>query len=524
MAKPLRVLLVEDSENDAMLVLGELRADGFEPAWERVETAGDMGAALDGGSWDVILSDVQMPGFSGFEALSLWKQSGIDIPFIIVSGTVGEDVAVRAMKQGASDYLLKGQLRRLPAAIERELREAADRRERRNVEEQLRHLQKLDSIGRLAGGVAHDFNNLLSAIIGFADLTLDGLHKDDPFRSYVEEIRRAGDRAAALTRQLLAFSRKQLVVPKVLDLNSIVGGMDRLLRRVIGEDVDLVTSLAPGLGRVKADPGQIEQVLMNLATNARDAMPKGGRLTIETADVDLDEAYARRHGAVRPGPHVMLAVTDTGCGMDQETQSHLFEPFFTTKGEGHGTGLGLATAYGIVKQSAGNIWVYSEPGRGATFKIYLPRVDAPLDTQAPAGAPSRPLLQGSETILVAEDEPQVRHLTCHVLKMHGYTVLEARHGGEAVAVAEAHRDVIHLLLSDVVMPEMDGRELAERLAVSRPETRVLFLSGYASNAIVHHGVLDAGIAFLQKPFTPAALAGKVREVLDAPAGERPRKR
>ncbi|HZC81182.1 MAG TPA: ATP-binding protein, partial [Nitrospiraceae bacterium] len=324
----------------------------------------------------------------------------------------------------------------------------------------------------------------------------------------------AGERASLLTRQLLAFSRKQVLQPRILDLNAVVANMDTMLHRVIGEDIDLLTILSPGLASVKTDPGQIEQVLMNLVVNARDAMPQGGRLTIETADVVLDTDYARKHVDVSPGRYVMLAVSDTGCGMDTATQEHIFEPFFTTKEQGKGTGLGLSTVYGIVKQSGGNIWVYSEPGRGTSFRIYLPRIEAAAEVVEPDKAQEQ-LLRGSETILLVEDEPGVRKLAKTILHTHGYTVLEAAQGKEAFRLSGQHTGTIHLMITDVVMPGMSGRELAERLKSARPSMKVLFMSGYTDKAMVHHGELDPCTAFLQKPFTPQALARKVREVLEA---------
>jgi PAS domain S-box-containing protein len=382
-------------------------------------------------------------------------------------------------------------------------------------EEQLRQWQRVEAIGRLAGGVAHDFNNLLMTIKGCSELLLRELDVKNPRREEVEEIRKAAERATALTRQLLAFGRRQVLQPQVLDLNEVVANMDRMLQRLIGEDIQLLTVLDPELWPLKVDPGQIEQVIMNLAVNARDAMPGGGKLTIETANVVLDEDYARRHVSVKPGPCVMLAVTDNGCGMDQETQSHLFEPFFTTKKTGEGTGLGLSTVYGIVKQSGGNIWAYSEPRQGTTFKIYLPRVEEAIETYRPKVAPTASP-RGSETILLVEDEGAVRTIVSKILQNKGYTVLEAHHGPEALEICQVHEGPIHLMVTDVVMPHMSGRELAERLTILRPELRVLFMSGYPDNAIVHHGVLGAGTAFLQKPFTLNALEGKVRELLDAP--------
>ena len=386
--------------------------------------------------------------------------------------------------------------------------------ERLGLEQQLRQAQKMEAVGRLAGGIAHDFNNILTAITGHADLLLEDLGHHDPRRADVDEIRRSAERAAGLTRQLLAFSRQQVLQPKVVDLNALVLDMDKLLRRLIGEDVELATVLDPTLGRVTADPGQLEQVIVNLAVNARDAMPQGGKLTLETRNIDLDSSYTLEHSLVKPGPYVQLTVSDSGIGMDEETQAHAFEPFFTTKPRGQGTGLGLAMVYGTVKQSGGFIWVYSEPGRGATFKIYLPRVDAPVESAAPPAPVERPP-RGSETVLLAEDEPAVRAIARQALERQGYTVLAAPSGADALALAAQHGATIHLLLTDVVMPGMSGRDLADRLTAQRPGIRVLYISGYTDNAIVRHGMLEPGLAYLQKPFRPDALVRKVREVLDA---------
>ena len=386
--------------------------------------------------------------------------------------------------------------------------------ERLGLEQQLRQAQKMEAVGRLAGGVAHDFNNILTAITGHAELLLEDLGLHDPRRADVDEIRRSAERAAGLTRQLLAFSRQQVLQPKVVDVNALVLDMDKLLRRLIGEDVELATVLDPALGRVKADPGQLEQVIVNLAVNARDAMPDGGKLTLETRNIDLDSSYTLEHSLVKPGPYVQLTVSDSGIGMDEETQAHAFEPFFTTKPRGQGTGLGLAMVYGTVKQSGGFIWVYSEPGHGATFKIYLPRVDTPTEP-ATLPAPTVQPARGSETVLLAEDEPAVRAIAQQALERHGYTVLAAPSGAAALALAAQHAATIDLLLTDVVMPGMSGRDLADRLTAQRPGIRVLYISGYTDNAIVRHGMLEPGLAYLQKPFRPHALVRKVREVLDA---------
>jgi PAS domain S-box-containing protein len=383
---------------------------------------------------------------------------------------------------------------------------------RKRLEDQFRQAQKMEAVGRLAGGVAHDFNNLLTVINGYGQLVLSRLPPGDPAGELVGEIVAAGDRAAGLTRQLLAFSRKALIEPRILDLKVLVTDVDRMLRRILGEDIQLTVVLEPDLGAVKADPGQIEQVLMNLVVNAREAMPRGGRLAIEVRNADLDEAYARDHPEARRGPHVLLAVSDTGCGMDGVTLARLFEPFFSTKGE-HGTGLGLATVHGIVKQSGGHVTVASEVGHGTTFRVYLPRVGH-LPRAGKATTYHVELPRGTETLLLVEDEEGVRGLTRRVLEAAGYTVLEGRDGAEALRVARQHAGPIDLLLADVVMPRQSGREVAEQLAAVRPGLKALFLSGYTEDAMVRYGVQQAHVAFLQKPFTPAALMAKVREVLD----------
>ncbi|MBN1933285.1 MAG: response regulator [Anaerolineae bacterium] len=828
MGKPLRVLIVEDSDDDYELLLRELRRGGFEPDAGRAETDEAMRQALEAQTWDIILADYVLPRFSGTAALQALRESGRDIPLIIVSGTIGEETAVQAMRMGAHDYIMKDRLSRLPAAIERELAEAQVRRERRRAENALReseeryrmlfelesdaiviidnatgrllaanhaasemygytreellalkntdlsaepektrrataenltdlektiyaplryhrnkdgetfpaeitgrfftwqgqsvHIaairniaervraeqllralnraalamaqamtrqdvfaaaayelgqvslncailttdpeqrylwptfvsysegtlqaigdligvrpgeyaipieqvdfcrqvilerqtvlihdvgevvrqvlpasmsvhagrvnqqlrasrfiaapltiqdrvigllsvqssslqpgdvptitafanqvaaawhkadlmnelqnnlrelqqtqnqliqaQKMEAIGRLAGGVAHDFNNHLTAIMGYAEMLQAELDPHDPRYKDAAEIRTAAERSTALTRQLLAFSRKQIIRPRVLNLNDLVGNMNGMLHRLIGEDVDLQTRLAADLGSVQADPGQIEQVIMNLSINARDAMPQGGRLIIQTANVDIDDTYARQHVQVQPGSYVKLCIADTGIGMDQETMSHLFEPFFTTKKAGKGTGLGLATVYGIVKQSNGYVFAYSEPGMGATFKIYLPRIDQAVEAvETDELSGDQPL--GNETILVVEDDESVRSLARRILAQSGYNVLQARNPDEALELCARHTTTIHLLLSDVVMPgHTNSQEMVARIVASRPGIKVLYMSGYTDDAIAHRGVLSPGVHLINKPFTRHTLTCVVRQMLD----------
>ena len=385
------------------------------------------------------------------------------------------------------------------------------------AEEQLRQVQKMEAVGRLAAGVAHDFNNVLSVILSYAETIAGDLKPGDPIAADIEEVRRAAVRAADLTRQLIAFSRQQVLEPKVLNLNPSVAGMERLLRRLLGADVELTIRPGVGLWNVKADPGQVAQILMNLAVNARDAMPQGGELTIETANVTLDEEHASGRRDVRAGSYVMLAVSDTGVGMDVETRQRVFEPFFTTKDKGKGTGLGLATVFGVVKQSGGHIELRSELGEGTTFEVYLPKVSSVPDAPT-SQRPSPDVHRGNETILLVEDDDQVRAVARSILRRKGYVVLEASGGEEARLLREQHKAEIDLLLTDVVLPQMSGRRLVDHLLAIRPAMRVVFMSGYAGDAILHHGVLESGFAFIQKPLTPASLTRKVREVLDSRDG------
>jgi PAS domain S-box-containing protein len=388
------------------------------------------------------------------------------------------------------------------------------------LQEQLRQSQKVEAVGCLAGGIAHDFNNLLTVIKGYSQLSSIELKEGDPLRGNIDEIQNATDRAASLTRQLLAFSRRQVMEMKILDLNTLLRDLEKMLRRVIGEDIEMVIQLAEDLGRVRADVGQIEQVIMNLAVNGRDAMPNGGKLTIETANVELDEFYARSHVDVKPGHYVMFSVSDTGVGMTPEVRERIFEPFFTTKEKGKGTGLGLSTSYGIVKQSEGDIWVYSVQGKGTTFKIYLPRVNEPLE-EIRKEVLKEELPRGNETILIVEDEEEVRKLAGKILERQGYRILEASQGDDALRISERHGGPIDLILVDVIMPGMSCSELAKHLMSPHPKMKVLYMSGYTDNAIVRHGVLEKGVNYIQKPFTMEGLARKVREVLDKDSDKHP---
>jgi PAS domain S-box-containing protein len=389
----------------------------------------------------------------------------------------------------------------------------SDISQRKRLEEQLLHAQKMEAVGRLAGGVAHDFNNMLTVISGYNQMILDQLSPLDPLRGYAEEVLKAADRAAALTNQLLAFSRRQIAQPRVFDVNMVLLHTEKMLRRLIGEDVELALRLSPGAGNIKADPGHLEQAIFNLATNARDAMPNGGRILVETSAATLDDTYAKTHMGVNPGEYVMIAVSDDGVGMDVETRRRIFEPFFTTKERGKGTGLGLATVYGIVKQAGGDIWVYSEPGHGTTFKLYFPKVREPATDLRDDGIAAP---HGAETILVVEDEQGVRELTTKMLERLGYRVLAAASGAHALEIARTHAGQIALAVTDVVMPNMSGAQLAAELREVQPDIKVVFISGYTENAISQHGVLDEGVAFLAKPFSRESLARKMREILGAP--------
>jgi two-component system, cell cycle sensor histidine kinase and response regulator CckA len=512
----LRVLIVEDQLLDAELLLMELDRLGYEVTWERVETREAMTAALSGREWDLVISDFSLPTFDAPAALSVCQARGIDIPFIIVSGTVEEEHAVEAMRQGAQDFMNKGRLARLGPAITRGLREFEERRARRMAETRLAQAQKMEALGQLAGGVAHDFNNLLGVIQGYSELLVKGLSPEDPRARRLGEVLRATERGAALTRQLLAFSRQQPFEVRPLDLNVVVAGIEAMLRRLISENVEIVTILHGGLRRVKADANKLEQLLMNLSINARDAMSAGGRLVIETSNVEFDERYVLAHPDAHVGPHVMLAVSDTGHGMDAATLSHAFEPFFTTKELGKGTGLGLATVYGIVRQSGGHIAAYSEPGRGTSFKIYLPATDE-ITRPAPAPVVAPVERAGTETVLLVEDDAALRVLIHDLLEQGGYEVVGGPSPEAALAAAEQHSGKIDLILTDVIMPSMSGMQAVSRMQAARPQLKVLFMSGHIRASVEHQGGILNHHAFIQKPFGLDLLLRRVREVLDAPS-------
>ncbi len=640
----LHLLILEDNPDDAELAVKELERKGFNVKWIRVDTKEAFRKAL-AEKPDLILADYFVPSFDAMAALQMYRQLKLEIPLIVYSGAINEEMAIECMKSGATDYVFKDNLSRLGPVVKRALEEMKIYRKSKQAEEALReseekyrtlydssrdaimiitpdkvflngnpacvkmfgcrnedefisltpsalspeyqpdgdlsveksqkmisiameqgshffkwkhkrvdgeefystvllarmklygkkilqatvrditehkklkaqlHMaQKMEAIGKLAGGVAHDFNNILTVIMGNASLALMEVGKDDTPWQEIEEIRKAGERAASLTRQLLAFSRKQIVQPEILDINELLTDIEMMLGRLIGEDVELLTIPAPALWRIEIDPGQIEQIIINLAINARDAMLQGGKLTIETDNADLNENYFREHGieGKKSGHYVVLAVSDTGSGMDKETQEHIFEPFFTTKEVGKGTGLGLSTIYGIVKQNNGFIWVYSEPGQGTTFKVYLPEVkkDANLEKkeQTPVDDPG-----GSETVLIVEDNDLLRNFAQKALQSYGYRILVAENGEDALMVCKKHDGQIDLMITDVVMPKMGGREAAKRLQPLYPQMKVIYMSGYTDDAIVHHGVLEPGLNFLEKPFTPEGLARKVREALD----------
>ena len=636
----LRLLIIEDMEDDAILILRELRKGGFEPAFSIVDTEEGMTAALKAQGWDLIISDYSLPRFNGIDALKTAKDHDPDIPFILVSGTIGEDIAVAAMKAGAHDYIMKDSLKRLIPAVKRELQDAQVRRahrksesdlkasrnmlqsiidnataviclkdtqgnynlinkqyetllhasnaqikgkndydifpvnvadglrkndrevidanramefeeviphgdephtyisvkfpiydasgdptgvcsictditERKKLEAQFQQAQKMEAIGTLTGGIAHDFNNLLAIIIGNTELLEEHIQKGHYTADYLEEIKGAGLKATNLIHQLLAFSRRQVIKPQPVNFNTILKDFEKMLGRIIGEDIHLKVIPSAGLWPVNIDPGQVDQVIMNLAVNARDAMPGGGNLTITTENVELEAGHFHDHDAENlPGPYVKLTVSDTGTGMEPETLERAFEPFFTTKETGRGSGLGLSTVYGIVKQNGGYVWAYSEPGHGTTIKIYLPKGEAD-SAEIQRTEPENGSLEGSETILVVEDNPSLRKLSRKILEKFGYQVLDAKSGREALKIAREHGDAIQLVLTDLVMPEMNGADLVKHLMRLKPDLKFIYMSGYSENTLPSAGFSNSDFDLIQKPFSNKALAGKVRKVLDA---------
>ncbi len=635
MTTRLKILLLDDSPNDAELVIAAIEESGYSCHFDRVESREDFLARLDA-DYDLIVSDYGLPSYDGLAALKAVRGRNLEIPFILVSGTVGEEVAIESLKAGATDYVMKNRLSRLGPVVTRAIRECQERRqrqraehslreseekfraifqesldlimiidsetglilqvnpaarrnlgyeaealtgkhfsilfpaeskssrkdlldelrvhgavfesqeflrhdgtvclmdltanlipwgrgkavlaafrdvtERKHLEDQLHHSQKMEAIGRLAGGIAHDFNNLITAIIGYSQLALTRLATGNHPSDEIEEVIKAGKRAAALTGQLLAFSRKQIVQPRILDINEIITDLKKMLARLIGEDVQLIVALDPALKQVKADRGHIEQVIVNLVVNARDAMPEGGKLSVQTTTVLLDEPSAMRAGC-QPGAYVALSIADTGTGMDSKTLSRIFEPFFTTKEKDRGTGLGLSTAYGIVRQSSGAITVESEPGSGTTFHVYLP-VEKEAESISEETKDCECQTQGSETILVVEDDASIRGLVRRVLETNGYRVFESQDAEEAIEKYRVHKDSINLILTDVVMPGMSGRQMTGSLGPLRPQTKVLYMSGYTDDHVGNHDGFLYDHPFIQKPFTLDDLARKVREVLE----------
>jgi two-component system, cell cycle sensor histidine kinase and response regulator CckA len=512
MAIPLRVLIVEDSQNDCDLLLGVLDRGGYAVTYERVYSAAALDSCLEKGQWDLVISDHSMPGFKGTEALAMVRKKGLDVPFIFLSGTIGEEIAVNAMRAGAQDYVIKGKAARLLPVIERELREAELRHERHQMEQRVRQLEKFEALGKLAGGIAHDFNNVIGAIMGWAELGVDHVSSESHEAKLFQSIREQATKAAGLTRQLLAYARRQVLEPRNINLNQMVNETTTLLQKTIGEQVEVKMVLAADLQVTRADPSQVEQVLMNLCFNARDAMPKGGQLLIETHNIELDSHYCKLHTEAQPGRYVQLSVCDTGMGMDAGTLERIFEPFFTTKEIGKGTGLGLATVLGIVKQHGGFLDVYSEPGKGTAFHVYLPASEGVAEPlQHAEQAPAR---GGTEAILVAEDHEGMREMAREILDVLGYRLILARDGEEAVRAFAARQNDVSLLLLDVVMPKMDGIDAYEQISKIRSGVPVIFTSGYSDHGPQLSFLLAKGATVLQKPYGSKVLARKVRELLD----------
>jgi len=514
MGVPLRVLMIEDSEDDAALVLRELRRGDFDIQLERVDESSALESAFAKQSWDLIISDFSMPHFSGMDALRLLRSKGCERPFIFVSGTIGEETAVAALRDGAQDYLMKTNLKRLVPAVQRALREAEDRTNRKKMEQQVQQLQKFEAIGKLAGGIAHDFNNVIGAILGLAEMGCEDAQAGTVYHDRFQKIRDQANWAGRLTSQLLAFARRQILQPRKTDLNNLVVEGMSLLRRVIGEQIEVRVVAGPDLRAAMVDPAQIEQVIMNLCLNARDAMPHGGQLIIETQNIEIDQEYCRRHTYAREGNFVLLSVSDTGIGMDTATAERIFEPFFTTKEMGKGTGLGLATVYGVVRQHEGFVHLYSEPGKGTTFRVYLPASSGTAEPRQPKR--DEPIPKGTETILLAEDNEGLQEAAKEMLERLGYRVILASNGTEAVQVFTNNPGQIDLIILDVVMPKVSGPAAFSQMTAVRPDLRVLFSTGYTAEAASLNSLTEQGASVLQKPYSLKNLGQTVRTILDRP--------
>lgn len=518
MGVPLRVLFIEDSEDDTALIVRELKRAGYQPEFKRVDSPDTLKAMLNAQEWDLLICDYSMPLFTGIDALNLVRGMGSDVPFIFVSGTLGEDTAVAALKNGAQDYVLKDNLKRLVPAVQRELREAEDRRERKRLELHVQQLQKFEAIGRLAGGIAHDFNNTIGAVMGWAEMGCDETESGTRLRDRFEKIRDQAVWAGKLTAQLLAFARRQVLQPRGVNLNTLIEEGMKLLHRVIGAQIEVRVLASADLKITRVDPTQVEQALMNLCLNARDAMPEGGTLTIETQNVEIGEEYCRHHPYGRPGRYVMLSVSDTGIGMDKATLDRVFEPFFTTKELGRGTGLGLATVYGVVKQHEGFIYAYSEPGGGTVFRLYFP---VAVGAEEPGEIyVEEPPQKGTGTILLADDYKGIRESTREMLETLGYEVISAQEGLEAVELFKMNADQIDLVLLDVVLPSQSGPEVYSQICAIRPGTKAIFASGYTAENALLKSAIEKGITVLQKPFSRSSLSRAIRDALARKTPER----
>jgi two-component system cell cycle sensor histidine kinase/response regulator CckA len=508
----IRALVIEDSEDDCAILVRTLKQGGYDVDYKRVDSAETLLSSLDGTPWDIVLSDYSMPGFSGTAALHLVREKGLDVPFLFVSGTIGEEIAVNAMRVGAQDYIMKSNLKRLLPAINRELREFKLRKDHKNLERRMRQLEKFEAIGRLAGGVAHDFNNVIGAIMGWADLGKSEVPEGSRASKFFHQIANHSQRAAGLTRQLLAYARRQILEPRSLDLNEAIRESAGLLERLMTAQIQVEMDLASDLNLVRADRSQFEQVLMNLCVNARDAMANGGQLTIQTANTDLDEEYCQSHMFGPPGSYVRMTISDTGMGMDAATIERIFEPFFTTKEVGKGTGLGLATAMGVVTQHGGSIEVESKIGVGTSFFIYLPAASGEEQTQSEIAEAVVP--RGTETILIADDHDGLLETTEEILRNLGYRVIVARNGEEAVQEFAIHAKEIALLVLDVVMPALSGPEAYSKISEMKPNVPVIFTSGYTEETASVTPTIGSGAVFLQKPCRPDLLGRTIRELLD----------